>query len=84
MANFIVDAGDFTLTIPSGHPKAYDAHTNKNIIFGIRPENIHDADFIPTNIRAEKVHSQSGRDGDDGQRNLPISRDRQKYIYRTR
>jgi len=51
----IVDADDFTLTVPSDHPKAYDAHTNKNIIFGIRPENIYDADFIPTNIHAEKV-----------------------------
>ena len=51
----IVDAGDFTLTVPSGHPKVYDAHTNKNIIFGIRPENIYDADFIPTNIHAEKA-----------------------------
>jgi multiple sugar transport system ATP-binding protein len=51
----IVDAGDFALAIPSEHAKVYDAHINKNIIFGIRPENIHDAEFIPTNIRAEKV-----------------------------
>ncbi len=51
----IVDGGDFTLTIPSDYVKLYDAYVNKNIIFGIRPENIHDAEFIPPNIRAEKV-----------------------------
>ena len=27
----------------------------KNIIFGIRPENIHDSDFVPPNIDVEKV-----------------------------
>ena len=43
------------LTIPSDYVKLYDAYVNKNIIFGIRPENIHDAEFIPPNIRAEKV-----------------------------
>ncbi len=53
----IVDAGDFTLAIPSDLAKVYDAQVNKNIIFGIRPENIHDAEFIPTNIRAEKVQA---------------------------
>ena len=50
----LVDAGDFILTIPSSHAKVYDELTNKNIIFGIRPENIHDAEFIPTNIHTEK------------------------------
>ena len=51
----LVDAGDFILTIPSSHAKVYDELTNKNIIFGIRPENIHDAEFIPTNIHTEKI-----------------------------
>jgi multiple sugar transport system ATP-binding protein len=47
----IVDTGDFTLTIPADRAKKFEGHTNKNIVFGIRPENIHDGDFtltIPT------------------------------------
>ncbi len=51
----LVDAGDFILTISSSHAKIYDELTNKNIIFGIRAENIHDAEFIPTNIHTEKI-----------------------------
>jgi multiple sugar transport system ATP-binding protein len=51
----MVDAGDFTVAIPSDHAKPYEASANKNIIFGIRPEDIHDAEFIPPNIHAEKV-----------------------------
>ena len=52
----LVDAGDFILTIPPSHSKVYDEHANTNIIFGIRPENVHDAEFIPPNIRTEKVN----------------------------
>ncbi|NJC97664.1 MAG: sn-glycerol-3-phosphate ABC transporter ATP-binding protein UgpC [Anaerolineae bacterium] len=51
----VVDTGDFSVTIPDKHAKVYDSHAGKDIIFGIRPENIHDADFIPPNIEAEKV-----------------------------
>ena len=51
----LVDAGDFSVAIPANRAKPYEAHTNKSIIFGIRPENIHDADFVPSNIHAEKV-----------------------------
>ena len=51
----VVDTGDFTVAIPSKHAKPYEGHAGKDIIFGIRPENIHDADFVPPNIDAEKV-----------------------------
>ena len=51
----IVDTGDFSVGIPAKHAKQYDAEVGKDIIFGIRPENIHDADFVPPNIDAEKV-----------------------------
>jgi multiple sugar transport system ATP-binding protein len=52
----VVDTGDFTVSIPSKHAKPYEAHAGKDIIFGIRPENIHDADFVPPNIDSEKVN----------------------------
>ena len=51
----IVDTGDFSVAIPEKHAKPYEAHAGKDVIFGIRPENIHDADFIPPNVDVEKV-----------------------------
>jgi len=51
-----VDTGDFVVPIPDKHAKPYEAHSGKDIIFGIRPENIHDAEFVPPNIDAEKVN----------------------------
>jgi multiple sugar transport system ATP-binding protein len=50
-----VDTGDFSLAIPDRLTQTYESHAGKNIIFGIRPENIHDANYIPTNIEAENV-----------------------------
>jgi multiple sugar transport system ATP-binding protein len=52
----IVDAGDFTVAVPAKVSKPYESHAGKDIIFGIRPENIHDAEYVPTNIDAEKVN----------------------------
>jgi multiple sugar transport system ATP-binding protein len=51
----LVDTGDFTVVIPEKRAKPYESHVGKDIIFGVRPENIHDADFIPPNIDVEKV-----------------------------
>ncbi|NTU55084.1 MAG: sn-glycerol-3-phosphate ABC transporter ATP-binding protein UgpC [Anaerolineales bacterium] len=54
-SKLVVDTGDFVVAIPANHTKPYEGHAGKDIIFGIRPENIHDADFLPPNIDAEKV-----------------------------
>jgi multiple sugar transport system ATP-binding protein len=51
----VVDAGDFVVPIPPKKAKPYESSVGKDIIFGIRPENIHDVDFVPPNIDAEKV-----------------------------
>jgi len=51
----VVDTGDFTVTIPVNRSKQYEGHVGKDVIFGIRPENIHDAAFVPPNIETEKV-----------------------------
>jgi multiple sugar transport system ATP-binding protein len=53
--NLIVDTGDFAVKLPEKKSAPYYAHAGKNIIFGIRPENIHDPEFAPPNIDAEKV-----------------------------
>jgi multiple sugar transport system ATP-binding protein len=54
-SKLIVDTGDFSVAIPAKFAKPYESHAGKDIIFGIRPENIHDADFIPPNVEVEKV-----------------------------
>ena len=53
----IVDAGDFKVQIPDNKADTYKGHVDKDIVFGIRPENIHDADFAPANIHGEKVEA---------------------------
>ena len=50
-----VDTGDFSVPIPASKANIYEPHAGKDIIFGIRPENIHDVNFLPPNIEAEKI-----------------------------
>jgi len=52
----LVVTGDFTVAIPASRSKPYEGFAGKDVIFGIRPENIHDAEFVPTNIDSEKVN----------------------------
>ena len=51
----IVDAGDLSVPIPAEKVGVYKSHLDKDVIFGIRPENIHDPEFAPSNIHGEKV-----------------------------
>jgi multiple sugar transport system ATP-binding protein len=53
----IVDTGDFKVAIPANHAAPYKSMDGKSVIFGIRPENIHDPEFAPQNILAEKITS---------------------------
>lgn len=49
-SNLIVDTGNFKLQIPPDRVDAYKAHAGKKVVFGIRPEDIHDVDFQPPGI----------------------------------
>jgi multiple sugar transport system ATP-binding protein len=51
----VVDTGDFVVGIPAAKATPYKQYVGKDVIFGIRPENIHDSEFTPPNIVAEKV-----------------------------
>ena len=51
----IVDTGDFKVQIPDELTGPYKGLDGRSVIFGIRPENIHDPEFAPSNIRGEKV-----------------------------
>jgi multiple sugar transport system ATP-binding protein len=50
-----VDTGDFVVAIPAKRAAPYEKAVGKDVIFGIRPENIHDSSFVPPNIDAESV-----------------------------
>jgi multiple sugar transport system ATP-binding protein len=54
----MVDGNTFAIAIPDEFAKPYQAHAGKNVIFGIRPENIHDPNFVPPNVYTETIESQ--------------------------
>ncbi len=52
-----VDLGSFKVKIPKERQGAYDSMVNQKIIFGIRPEDIHNPEFAPPSIIAEPVET---------------------------
>jgi len=53
--NLFVDAGSFKVQIPDELRAVYDPHAEKEIIFGIRPEDIHNPQFVPPGIHAAPI-----------------------------
>ena len=51
--NLVVDTGNFRLTLPPEKAQAARPYAGKELIFGVRPEDIHDREFTPPGIRAE-------------------------------
>ncbi len=54
-ANLVVDADAFVVVIPKDKEALYTHLVGKDVIFGIRPEDIHNPLFVPTNISAAEV-----------------------------
>ncbi|KXK11986.1 MAG: putative ABC transporter ATP-binding protein [Chloroflexi bacterium OLB14] len=50
-----VNVDSFKVQIPEALSNPYKNLDGKNVVFGIRPENIHDPEFAPVNIAGEKV-----------------------------
>ena len=50
-----VDVGTFEVPVPASKKSMYEAYAGKEIIFGIRPDDIHDPDFTPPGIEAAPV-----------------------------
>ncbi len=48
--NLTVDAGAFTVAIPAELNDKYGKYAGKEVIFGIRPEDIHDPNFAPPGV----------------------------------
>lgn len=53
----IVDAGAFHVPVPANHPSTYEAYVGRKVVFGIRPEDIHDPQFAPPGIEAAPVEA---------------------------
>ena len=53
--NLIIDTGSFRLPVPADRAEVYKAYVGKEVIFGIRPEHIHGAEYAPPNINAASL-----------------------------
>jgi multiple sugar transport system ATP-binding protein len=50
-----VDADSFQVKIPENRVSTYEPYLGKKVIFGLRPEDIHNPEFTPPNIDAQPV-----------------------------
>jgi multiple sugar transport system ATP-binding protein len=50
-----ISSDAFRVRIPSDMNKSVVAHNGKKVIFGIRPEDIHATDYVPSGVKGEKV-----------------------------
>lgn len=53
-----VDANSFQVQIPEDRANVYADHVDKPVIFGIRPEDIHNPDFTPPGIIPQPIGAQ--------------------------
>ncbi|MGD0610362.1 MAG: sn-glycerol-3-phosphate ABC transporter ATP-binding protein UgpC [Anaerolineales bacterium] len=53
----LVDSGSFIVPVPEDRVKAYQVFIDKPVVFGIRPEDIHNPAFIPTGIHSAPVET---------------------------
>jgi multiple sugar transport system ATP-binding protein len=51
----VVDTGTFAIPVPAEKAGPYQAYVDKKIVFGIRPEDIHNPLYLPPSIHAETV-----------------------------
>lgn len=51
----MVNAGSFVVPVPKTRTAVYDSHVGKAVIFGIRPDDVHDPKFAPPSIDAAPV-----------------------------
>ena len=50
-----VKTPSFTVPVPSSRQDQYASYVDKDVVFGIRPDDIHDPDFAPPGIEAAPV-----------------------------
>ncbi len=52
-----VDCKDFVLTVPDDRDAVYRPYVGKDVIFGVRPEDTHDPEYAPPNIKSAIVEA---------------------------
>lgn len=55
--NINLETAGFTVQIPASKALPYRDHVGQRVIFGIRPEDIHDAEFLPQGITPATIES---------------------------
>jgi multiple sugar transport system ATP-binding protein len=54
----LVDIGPFQVPIPAGKADKVASHVGKSVYFGIRPEDVHDAHFVPKGVdESSPIHT---------------------------
>ncbi len=56
-SSLCVDLGSAVLNVPEDRTATYMPYVDREVIFGIRPENIHNPLFVPAGIHAEPVEA---------------------------
>jgi multiple sugar transport system ATP-binding protein len=59
-SDMVVDTGDFQVVIPPSHAKHFPEAVGKEVIFGVRPEDIHDPQYVPAGIHGATVMTRVG------------------------
>jgi multiple sugar transport system ATP-binding protein len=54
----VVNADSFRVKIPEAKAGTYEPYVGKRVVFGLRPEDIHNPEFAPPNIDAQPVDTQ--------------------------
>ena len=55
--NLVVDTNAFQVKIPDDMKSTYENHVGDPVVFGIRPEDIHDPEYQPPGITPAEVES---------------------------
>ncbi len=55
--DLFIDSGDFSVKVPEDHADVYMPYAGKKVIFGIRPEDVHNPEFAPPGIHAEQIQA---------------------------
>ncbi|MBS3751626.1 MAG: sn-glycerol-3-phosphate ABC transporter ATP-binding protein UgpC [Anaerolineales bacterium] len=55
--DIIVDADAFNVKVPEKRKEAFQDHIGKPVVFGLRPEDIHDPNYAPPRIISQEVEA---------------------------
>ncbi len=53
----LIDSGTFVVPVPDSRMDTYQHLVDKDVIFGIRPENIHNPEYLPFNINGAPIEA---------------------------